>query len=132
MFCSHSTSHKGDWILTTDSLPALSCSLIVQHEQSNERSWRRRFIISPSQELYRDRLCVHSYIWLPLFPLCLLLLVNLEHVRCICVVCIVNVSCCVCIIYLFHTQSFCFCSFFLVCHENGNDVLLLNRLVLKL
>ena len=35
---------------------ALSCPFIVQHIQSNKRSWIRRFAFSPSRELYRDRL----------------------------------------------------------------------------
>ena len=34
----------------------LSCPFIVQHNQSNERCWNRRFVFSPSRELYRDHL----------------------------------------------------------------------------
>ena len=34
----------------------MSCPFIVQHDQSNERSWTGRFAYSASRELYRDRL----------------------------------------------------------------------------
>ena len=57
LFCSHATSHKYDWILI-DWLTALSCPCLVQREQSKEHSWSRRFLFSPSGELYRDCLYI--------------------------------------------------------------------------
>ena len=54
------SSHKADWI-TTNSLPVLSCLLIVQHEESNESSWSRMFLFSTTQELY----CTSSYLSIP-------------------------------------------------------------------
>ena len=64
---------------------------IVQYEQFNQRPWSRRFMFSPSQELYRDHifvctfctywcLCVYILVY-PFFPSCLLLLVYLVYVR---------------------------------------------------
>ena len=68
LFTRNASSYKIDWI-TTDWLPALSCPFIVQHEQSKERFWSRRFSFSPSRELYRDRLYIYLLILIyPFFP----------------------------------------------------------------
>ena len=51
---------------------------------------KQKLLFLRSWELYRDHLLfVHSHTCLSLFPSCLLLLVYLDHVRCICVVYIV-------------------------------------------
>ena len=77
------TSHKADWI-TNDSCFALPCPFIIQHEQSNELSWSRRFAFSPFRELYRDHLyiCILTLVC-PFFLSSLLCLFYLDRVRCI-------------------------------------------------
>ena len=44
---------------------ALSCPFRVQHNESNERSWSRRFVFSPSQEFCRDYIviCTHFVVY---------------------------------------------------------------------
>ena len=76
---------NSDWLSS-----ALSCPFIAQNNQYNEHSLSRKFVFSPSRELYRNHLLfVHSHTCLYLFPSCLLLLVYLDRVQCICVMCIV-------------------------------------------
>ena len=73
------------WLKSTDCSPLCLTFFIYAHLQSAERSQRRRFIISPSTELYRESLCVGILILV--YIACLLLLLYLESVRCICVLC---------------------------------------------
>ena len=64
-------------------LRALSGLFIYACLQSAERSLSRRFIISPSRELYRESLCMSilRLVW----PACLLLSVYLVGIQCVCV-----------------------------------------------
>ena len=72
-----------DWLSFNWPLPALFGPFVYARLQSAERSQCKRFMISPSRELYRERLCicVLRLVW----PACLLLLVYLKGVRYICI-----------------------------------------------
>ena len=63
-FICNAASHKVDWIIIAFS-STLSCPFIVQYHQSNECSWCRGFVFSPSRELYREYIvvCVHIVIF---------------------------------------------------------------------
>ena len=49
------------WLNSYLPLRALSCPFIVQHEQSNECSWSRRFMFSPYRELHCDLIVVYAF-----------------------------------------------------------------------
>ena len=68
LFCSHSTSHKNDWIFT-DSLPAFSCLFIYARLQSAERSQCRRFAFLPPQKSTVTA-CMCEFSWLSIPHAC--------------------------------------------------------------
>ena len=103
-----------DWLNYNWLLPSLSGPFIYALLQSAEHSQSRRFMFSPSRELYREIqcMCILILVW----PACLVLLVYLEGVSCISVHtnCCCVYFCCVCVFYLFHTHGLGYCSFCLL------------------
>ena len=72
-FCKHHTYSTGQrrnrnftqgWLIYNWLSPALSCPFVFQQQQSNKSSWSRRFLFSPSRELYCDHLymCIRIHI----------------------------------------------------------------------
>ena len=62
LFCTHATSHKADWILTTSS-SALSCPSVSSRVQSHEGSSSWTSGVSLSREFFCDHIagwCTHS------------------------------------------------------------------------
>ena len=63
------------WLNSYWSLSALCYPFVVQHEQFNESSLTRRFVFSPSRELYRNHIvavysahtivCAFAYLFMP-------------------------------------------------------------------
>ena len=54
LFCSHATSYKADWILTTDCCLFCVAFFICAHIQSDKGSWNGLFGISSSPEFLCD------------------------------------------------------------------------------